>query len=144
MCSVAQCYLRSSCRNGVNRVLPLEPLMQLQQTAAADVQGEGDVVTARVLPDRPGQVVIDSIQGDGGRLSLDAPKNCVGEQRQQFMLCKSTCSRRCAWCEPLVATLRVAAPTLAAGGHTSGTQRCHRCCSLRLVSLPSHLQASRQ
>ncbi|KAI3426437.1 hypothetical protein D9Q98_008805 [Chlorella vulgaris] len=42
------------------------------------VEGEGDVVTARVLPDRPGQVVIDSIQGDGGRLSLDAPKNCVG------------------------------------------------------------------
>lgn len=41
-------------------------------------QGEGDVVTARVLPDRPGKVVIEGIEGDGGRLSLDAPKNCVG------------------------------------------------------------------
>ena len=41
-------------------------------------QGEGDVVTATVLPDRPGEVVIESIVGDGGRLSLDAPKNCVG------------------------------------------------------------------
>jgi hypothetical protein len=70
-------------------VLPLKPLMQLQQTAAADVQGEGDVVTARVLPDRPGQVVIDSIKGDGGRLSLDAPKNCVGEQRQHSCYAKA-------------------------------------------------------
>lgn len=42
------------------------------------VEGEGDVVTARVLPDRPGEVVIEGIEGDGGRLSLEAPKNCVG------------------------------------------------------------------
>lgn len=42
------------------------------------LQGEGDIVTARVLPDRPGEVVIESIEGDGGRLSLEAPKNCVG------------------------------------------------------------------
>lgn len=44
------------------------------------LQGEGDVVTARVLPDRPGEVVIEGIEGDGGRLSLEAPKNCVGER----------------------------------------------------------------
>ncbi|EFN56255.1 hypothetical protein CHLNCDRAFT_22496 [Chlorella variabilis] len=42
------------------------------------VEGDGDVVTARVLPDRPGEVVIESIEGDGGRLSLEAPKNCIG------------------------------------------------------------------
>lgn len=42
------------------------------------VEGEGDIVTARVLPDRPGEVVIESIEGDGGRLSLEASKNCVG------------------------------------------------------------------
>ena len=41
-------------------------------------QGEGDIVTATVLPGRPGEVVIQGIEGDGGRLSLDAPKNCVG------------------------------------------------------------------
>lgn len=35
-------------------------------------QGDGDVVTARVLPDRPGEVVIEGIEGDGGRLSLQA------------------------------------------------------------------------
>ena len=42
------------------------------------IQGEGDTVTARVLPDRPGEVVIDSIEGDGGRLSLVAAENCAG------------------------------------------------------------------
>lgn len=42
------------------------------------VEGDGDVVTATALPDRPGEVVIESIVGDGGRLSLEAPKNCVG------------------------------------------------------------------
>lgn len=36
-------------------------------------------MTATALPDRPGEVVIESIVGDGGRLSLEAPKNCVGE-----------------------------------------------------------------
>ena len=36
------------------------------------------MVVARVLPDRPGEVVIEGIEGDGGRLSLEAPKNCVG------------------------------------------------------------------
>ncbi len=33
---------------------------------------------ATVLPDRPGHVEIASIEGDGGRLTLEAPKNCVG------------------------------------------------------------------
>ncbi|BDA43004.1 Homoserine kinase [Coccomyxa sp. Obi] len=42
------------------------------------VEGEGDTVTASVLPDQPGTVLIQSIEGDGGRLSLDASKNCVG------------------------------------------------------------------
>lgn len=35
-------------------------------------------MTARVLEGRPGEVVIDSIEGDGGRLSLVAAENCVG------------------------------------------------------------------
>eukprot|EP00775_Hariotina_reticulata_P003318 gene3318-3595_t len=30
------------------------------------VEGEGDTVTARVLIDQPGKVVIEGIQGDGG------------------------------------------------------------------------------
>ena len=43
------------------------------------VDGQGDIVTATVLPSAPpGQVIIDSIEGDGGRLSLDPAKNCVG------------------------------------------------------------------
>ncbi|KAK9828815.1 hypothetical protein WJX72_002252 [[Myrmecia] bisecta] len=42
------------------------------------VEGEGDTVTARVLSDRPGEIIIESIEGDGGRLSLVASKNCVG------------------------------------------------------------------
>ncbi|GAB4817259.1 hypothetical protein N2152v2_004305 [Parachlorella kessleri] len=42
------------------------------------VEGDGDIVTARVLPDLPGQVVIESIEGDGGRLPLNAASNCVG------------------------------------------------------------------
>ena len=43
------------------------------------MQGEGDVVTATAQPDLPaGQIVIDSITGDDGRLSLEAGSNCVG------------------------------------------------------------------
>ena len=42
------------------------------------LQGQGDTVTATLLPDRPGHVEIESIEGDGGRLTLEAPKNCVG------------------------------------------------------------------
>lgn len=42
------------------------------------LQGDGDVVTARVLPDKPGEVVISEISGDGGRLPLKASENCVG------------------------------------------------------------------
>ena len=42
------------------------------------MQGEGDTVTASVLEGRPGEVVIESIEGDDGRLSLVAAENCVG------------------------------------------------------------------
>jgi homoserine kinase len=42
------------------------------------MQGEGDTVTATALLDRPGHVEINSITGDGGRLTLEAPRNCVG------------------------------------------------------------------
>lgn len=35
-------------------------------------------MVARVLPDKPGQVVIDKIDGDNGRLTLDPTKNCIG------------------------------------------------------------------
>jgi homoserine kinase len=42
------------------------------------MQGDGDTVTASVLPGRPGEVVIERIEGDGGRLSLDASQNCAG------------------------------------------------------------------
>lgn len=42
------------------------------------LQGEGDLVTARVLEGRPGEVQIEGIEGDGGRLSLVATDNCVG------------------------------------------------------------------
>ena len=35
-------------------------------------------MTATALPDRPGHVEIASIEGDGGRLTLEAAKNCVG------------------------------------------------------------------
>lgn len=42
------------------------------------MQGEGDTVTATVLDDQPGTVVIEAIEGDGGRLSLTAAENCAG------------------------------------------------------------------
>ncbi|KAG7670848.1 hypothetical protein Ndes2526A_g01375 [Nannochloris sp. 'desiccata'] len=42
------------------------------------VDGQGDIVTATVLPGRAGEVVIESIEGDGGKLTLDPAKNCVG------------------------------------------------------------------
>ena len=43
------------------------------------IDGQGDTVTARVLEGvEPGKVVIESISGDNGRLSLDAPLNCAG------------------------------------------------------------------
>ena len=35
-------------------------------------------MTATALADSPGKIVIESIEGDGGRLSLDPAKNCVG------------------------------------------------------------------
>lgn len=35
-------------------------------------------MTATALPGEPGVVRIDSITGDGGRLTLNAGKNCVG------------------------------------------------------------------
>lgn len=44
----------------------------------AHMQGGGDTVTARVLPNQHGKVVIDKIEGDNGRLSLDPAKNCIG------------------------------------------------------------------
>ncbi|WIA14891.1 hypothetical protein OEZ85_001607 [Tetradesmus obliquus] len=42
------------------------------------VEGDGDTVTAKVLRDQPGKVVIESIVGDNGRLSLDPADNCIG------------------------------------------------------------------
>lgn len=45
----------------------------------AAVDAQGDVVTATLRRDLPGgTVVITSSQGDGGRLSLEAGKNCCG------------------------------------------------------------------
>lgn len=42
------------------------------------MQGDGDIVTARVIPEAPGKLEIASIEGDNGRLSLDPAKNCIG------------------------------------------------------------------
>lgn len=43
------------------------------------MKGEGDTVIAEALPDLPdGEVIIESITGDDGRLPLVAAKNCVG------------------------------------------------------------------
>lgn len=43
------------------------------------VAGGGDTVVAKVLRDKPaGTVVIEAITGDGGRLTLDPAKNCIG------------------------------------------------------------------
>ena len=35
-------------------------------------------MTATALHDRPGEVVIEAIEGDGGRLSLTSADNCAG------------------------------------------------------------------
>lgn len=49
------------------------------QFIAVYVKGEGDIVIAEALPDLPsGEVIIQSITGDDGRLPLVAAKNCVG------------------------------------------------------------------
>lgn len=43
------------------------------------MKGEGDTVIAEAMPDLPGgEVVIQSITGDDGRLPLVAANNCVG------------------------------------------------------------------
>lgn len=43
------------------------------------IDGQGDIVTARVLENVPaGRVVLESISGDGGRLSLEPENNCAG------------------------------------------------------------------
>lgn len=42
------------------------------------VQAGGDVVTAKALRDKPGQLIIEKIEGDNGRLTLDPTKNCIG------------------------------------------------------------------
>lgn len=41
-------------------------------------QGQGDTVRATVLEGEPGKVIIKSITGDNGKLTLEADKNCVG------------------------------------------------------------------
>jgi homoserine kinase len=58
---------------------PPTPLLSLLPCPAFSCwQAGGDIVEAVPLPGRPGEVVIDSIEGDGGRLGLDAKTNCVG------------------------------------------------------------------
>lgn len=43
------------------------------------MKGEGDIVIAEACPDLPeGEVIIQSITGDDGRLPLVAANNCVG------------------------------------------------------------------
>lgn len=42
------------------------------------VEGQGDVVEARLRPDLPGKVIIEDITGEGGRLSRVAEENCCG------------------------------------------------------------------
>ena len=75
--------------------VPVKSTGTLQQSASKDtasrrdkaslkalllcVKGEGDIVIAEALPDLPnGEVIIQSITGDDGRLPLVAAKNCVG------------------------------------------------------------------
>lgn len=43
------------------------------------------MVVARALPDKPGQVVIEKIEGDNGRLTLDPTKNCIGIAAQETL-----------------------------------------------------------
>ena len=42
------------------------------------MQAGGDTVTARVLPNQPGKIIIERIDGDNGRLSLVPEQNCIG------------------------------------------------------------------
>jgi homoserine kinase len=57
---------------------PAPPRASTPDRGAPLPQGEGDTVSARVLPDEPGRVVIERIEGDNGRLSLVAEENCIG------------------------------------------------------------------
>jgi len=59
-------------------LLAFEIEMARPESQIAVAQGDGDIVTATALPGQPGVVRVDGITGAGGRLSLDAEKNCVG------------------------------------------------------------------
>ena len=49
-------------------------------------QGDGDTVVARPSSSKPGTVEIDSIEGEGGRLSLDADeKGEIEMQTSKFL-----------------------------------------------------------
>ena len=76
----------SACLNGSLKAASLDDCITLLQRAKYWVkmltreclQGQGDLVTACLLPDQPQQVLIERIEGDGGRLPLEASKNCAG------------------------------------------------------------------
>jgi len=81
--------------NDLAPILDAEPEVALETTAAfgpptvanlgpgfdwlgCAVEGAGDVVKATIRRDIPGKVEIASIEGDGGRLSLEPEQNCCG------------------------------------------------------------------
>jgi len=52
----------------------------------AEVDASGDYVTARAMPSlQPGEVIIEDITGDGGRLGRDPATNCVGIAAKETM-----------------------------------------------------------
>lgn len=110
-------------------------------------------MTARVLPDRPGEVVIEGIEGDGGRLSLEAPKNCVGEQLTaalclglgvrgetppacRFWLCGLQVQQHMPWCHELLSVsgsvdaAPPCGPPATAAAHAAAATT--HCCSSRV------------
>lgn len=83
-------------------------------TTQPDPQGDGDTVTVTAT-DKPGVVEIASIQGDGGRLSLDPEKNCVGIAARETLALLGNCS-----CGVSLTLNKVAAVVLQRGNDTGG------------------------
>lgn len=65
--------------------------MDYTTTTPCQQQGDGDIVTVTAT-DKPGVVEIASIEGDGGRLSLDPDKNCVGIAARETLALLGNCS----------------------------------------------------
>ena len=78
-CAVEVSQMLAAVHPSQSRAYNVQGTANLKLAYLFALQGEGDVVTARVDSQLPaGQVVIEDITGDDGRLPRIAERNCVG------------------------------------------------------------------